>query len=79
MYIYLNMCKQMTDVKLLLLHRNTWNHVNAGRNELGFTFKDVIHKMCLQIMFKEDLALNNRQWLICHKIQLKQILFNMYV
>ena len=23
MYIYLNVCKQMTDVKLLLLHSNT--------------------------------------------------------
>ena len=25
MYIYFNVCKQMTDIKLLLLHRNTWN------------------------------------------------------
>ena len=25
MYIYLNVCKQMTNVKLLLLYRNTWN------------------------------------------------------
>ena len=27
--------------------------------------------MCLQIiyMYKEDLALNNLQWLVCHKIQ----------
>ena len=28
---------------------------------------------------KEDLALNNLQWLICHKTQLNQIIFNMYV
>ena len=25
MNIHLNVCKQMTDVKLLLLHSNTWN------------------------------------------------------
>ena len=36
------------------------------------SFKNVIYKMCLEIiyliyMYKEDLALNNRQWLICHK------------
>ena len=26
MYIYLNGCKQMTDVKLLQSYNNTWNH-----------------------------------------------------
>ena len=26
MYIYSNVCKQTTDVKLPLLHSNTWNH-----------------------------------------------------
>ena len=26
MYIHLNVCKQITDVKLLLLHSNTWHH-----------------------------------------------------
>ena len=34
MYIYLNVCKQMTDVKLLLLHSNTWNHLTVCKNEL---------------------------------------------
>ena len=29
MYIYLNVCKQMTDVKLLVLYNNTWNHLNV--------------------------------------------------
>ena len=29
MYIYLNVCKQMTDVKLLLLYSNTWNHLTV--------------------------------------------------
>ena len=37
-------------------------------------FENVIHKICLEIiyliyMYKEDLALNNLQWLICHKTQ----------
>ena len=27
MYIYLDVCKQMTDVKLWLLHSNTWNYL----------------------------------------------------
>ena len=35
MYIYLNMCKQMSDVKLLTLHNNTWNHFTVWKkNEL---------------------------------------------
>ena len=29
MYIHLHVCKQMTDGKLLLLHRNTWNHLTV--------------------------------------------------
>ena len=38
-------------------------------------FKNVIYKICLQIiylmyMYKLNLALNNQQWLICHKTQL---------
>ena len=27
MYIYSNVGKQMTDIKFLLLHSNTWNHL----------------------------------------------------
>ena len=35
MYIYLNVYKQMIDVKLLLLHSNTWNHLAVcKKNEL---------------------------------------------
>ena len=39
--------------------------------------KNAIYKLCLQIiynMYKEDLALNNLQWLIWHKTQPKLIL-----
>ena len=38
-------------------------------------FKNVICKMCLEsyiYMYKKDLALNNLQWLICHKTQPNQ-------
>ena len=33
MYIHLNECKQMTDVKLLLLHSNSWNHLIVQTND----------------------------------------------
>ena len=29
-------CKQMTDVKLWLLYRNTWNHLTVCKKELRF-------------------------------------------
>ena len=31
MYNDLNVCRQMTDVKLLLFHRNTWNFLTMGK------------------------------------------------
>ena len=30
---------------------------------------------CTMYMYKEDLALNNLQWLICHKTQPNQIIY----
>ena len=40
------------------------------------SFKNEIYKMCLGVIYliykyTEDLALNNLQWLICHKTQTK--------
>ena len=35
MYIYLNVCKQMTDVKLLLLYSNTWNHLTVRKQMIN--------------------------------------------
>ena len=74
----------MTDVKLWLLYNNTWNHLTEWKKSSG-SFKNVTNKMCLQIyiyiyiyiyvcvcVYKEDFALNNLQWLICHKIQPNQ-------
>ena len=51
------------------------------------SFKNVIYKMCLEIIYliymsKEDLLLNNLQWLICHKTkpkQTKSYMFNINV
>ena len=39
-------------------------------------FRDVIYKMCLEIiyiMYKRDLTLNDLQWLICDKTKPNQI------
>ena len=33
MYIYLNVCKQMTDVKLLILYSNTWNYLTMCKKK----------------------------------------------
>ena len=35
MYVYLNVCKQMIDVKLLVLHSNTWNHLIACKEMIN--------------------------------------------
>ena len=47
------------------------------------SFKDIINKMCLQIiyliyMITQDLALNNLQWLICHKLNETALLTDLY-
>ena len=34
MYIYLKVCKQMTDVKLLVLHTNTLNHLKNKQTQV---------------------------------------------
>ena len=40
MYIYSNVCKQMIDVKLLLLHSNTCNPLTGSiKNELRLVLK----------------------------------------
>ena len=42
MNIDLNVCKQITDVKLLLLHRNTWTHLTVFKNMNSGLFKNVV-------------------------------------
>ena len=45
------------------------------------SFKNVIDKMCIYLiyMYKKDLALNNQQWLICHKKEQNQIIYTLYI
>ena len=33
MYIYLNVCKQIFDIQLLLLLSNTWNHLTVCKKK----------------------------------------------
>ena len=42
--------KQMTDVELWLLYSITWNNFTVGKMFSG-SIKNVIYKMCLQILF----------------------------
>ena len=35
MYIHLTECKQMTYVKFLLLHKNTWNHLTLYKQMIN--------------------------------------------
>ena len=74
-------------LNLWLLCSNTWNHLTVCKKKSSGSFKNVIYKiykMCLQIIYliymnKEDLALNNLQWLICHKTQPNQIIYIQYI
>ena len=53
-----------------MIHSNTWNHLTVCKKVSLGSFKNVI-KIYLQILYiyiyiyKEDLVLNNLQWLIC--------------
>ena len=57
-------------MELFVIHSNTWNHLTL----LTYGYKSYIY------MYKKDLALNNQQGLISHKIQqTKSYTFNIYV
>ena len=49
MYIHLTVCKQMTDVKLLLLHSNTWNHLTVEK-KIAQACLEMLSTKCLQII-----------------------------
>ena len=51
MYIGLNVCKQMTGIKLLLLHNNTGSYLTMCKQINLGSFKNVISQICLQIIF----------------------------
>ena len=63
MYIYLNVCKQMTDVKLLVIHRNTWNNLTVCKIKWAQAHLKMLSTKCVYKsyinMYKEDLTLNN--------------------
>ena len=35
MYIHLNLCKQMTDVRILPFHSNTWNQLTLSKKTIN--------------------------------------------
>ena len=56
-------------IELLVIYSNTSNHLNVFKCTTLGSFKNVINKVCLQIiyltcMYKEDLAINNVQYAI---------------
>ena len=58
--------------QIIGLDRNKWNHLIVWKRMNSVSFKNVIYKMCLEIvyliyMYKKHLALNNLQWLIWYK------------
>ena len=72
MYIYLNVCKQMTDVKLLQLHGNMGNNLTVCKKKwvqahLKMLSTKYLQIICIFNIYKQDLALNNLQGLICCK------------
>ena len=71
-------CKQMSYVKYWLLYSNTWNHLTVCKRKLCIkcVYKSYIYSI---YTYKQDLALNNRQWLICHKTQPNQIIYIWYI
>ena len=72
MYIYLKMCKQISEVKSWLLYSNTWNLLTVCKNVLSLILRCyqenvLTNHMSLIHMHKQDLALNNLLWLVCPK------------
>ena len=68
---HLTVCKQMTNDKLWLLYNNIWKYF-VQKMSLGLIWKYYqqnvfTNPIYLIYMYKEDLALNIQQWLICKK------------
>ena len=66
----------MTDVKLLLLHSNTWNHLTVCKKlaqaRLKLSSTNHLQIIYLIYMHIQYLALNNLHWLISHKTKPKK-------
>ena len=77
MDIFLNVCKQMSGVKLTLLNSNL-KPFNCVEKMSSASFQNVIDKMWFEIIYlmyqyKKNLALNNLQRYIWHNAQLTKI------
>ena len=73
-----------------MIHTNTWNHLTVckkKKNELRLVKNHnqenvYTNHIYLIYMYNEDLALNNLQWLICHKTkpnETKSYIFDIYI
>ena len=68
-------------MQLFIIDRNEGNYLTVCKKKMSLgLFKNVIYRMYLKIidliyMYKNDLALNNLQWLICHKTKPNQTIF----
>ena len=59
-------------IKLFVLHNNTWNQLTVCKQMSSGSFRNVIFRICVHRLyiyyqFKDDLALNSIQGLICYK------------
>ena len=76
----LNRGSLMTGVKLGLLYSNVWNHLSVYKKRRTLSIKCVYKSYIYSIyMYKEDLAVNNLQWLICHKTKPNQAIYIQYI
>ena len=70
------MCKQMTDDIAIL--ETIEECAKKSQAHLRMVTTKCAYKLYIYIyiyMYKEDLALNNLQWLICHKNKPNQIIY----
>ena len=74
LFEHLTIWEQMVDVFWIVRDTQKFlEPLNCVQKKSWSWFRNVINKMNLQIiylkyMYKQDLSLNNLQWLICHKI-----------
>ena len=47
MYIHLNMCKQKSDVKLLLLKNDTWNNLTVSKKKWAQAHLKMLSTKCV--------------------------------
>ena len=74
LFDHLTVCKWFIVNKIFWIK---WNHLTVRKRMSSSPFRNVIDKMCSEIicliyMYKNDLALNNLQWLICYETKPNQ-------